>query len=421
MTSTANAQKLTHYPSFVCFWLARVFNSFSFNIISVAVGWQIYDLTGSAFNLGLIGLIQFIPALVFALPAGHVADQFHRRKVMVFCLCFEWLGLGLLAALSFSGYITQGWILLLIGLISVFRTFESPASQSIVPALVPQSILPRALAVNGAGGQAASIIGPALGGFLYMLGASYVYAIAAGLTLITLLLLTRVNYTYQQPKRVPLNLNTLFSGVRFIRGHSVIFGVLSLDLFAVLLGGATALMPIFAKDILHTGPWGLGLLQSAPGVGALLMSLFLAHFSIRRHVGMVMFASVAVFGLATIVFGLSTSLPLSLGALFVLGAADMVSMVIRGTLVQLETPDTMRGRVNAVNSIFINTSNQLGEFESGMLAAAFGAVGATLIGGVGTLAVVGLWMVWFPSIRKRQQLVQESGAGDDQASSAVNA
>ncbi len=421
MTSTTHSEKLTHYPAFLCFWLARLFNSFSFNILSVAVGWQIYDITGSAFHLGLIGLIQFIPALVFALPAGHVADQYHRRKVMIFCICFEWLGLLSLSALSFSGQITQGWILLLIGLIGLFRTFESPASQSIVPALVPERILPRALAVNAAGGEAASIIGPALGGFLYLLGVSYVYAIAAGLTLIALLLVTQVKYVYQQPPRMPMNMKNLFSGVRFIRGHSIILGVLSLDLFAVLLGGATALMPIFAKDILHTGPWGLGLLQSAPGVGALLMSLVLARFTIERNVGMVMFSSVAAFGMATIIFGLSTSLLLSLSALFVLGAVDMVSMVIRGTLVQLETPDEMRGRVNSVYSIFVNTSNQLGEFESGMMAAAFGAVGATLIGGIGTLAVVGLWMFWFPDIRQRQRLVEQSKAHDSDTESVVHA
>lgn len=412
MTSPTGSPTLFQYPAFIRFWLARLFNRFSLSFVSVAVGWQIYDITGSALHLGLIGLIQFVPALVFALPAGHVADQYHRRKVIIFCLCFECLGLGLLALLGFSERISQAWILLLIGLISVFRTFQWPASQSMLPALVPQTLLPRALAISAAGGEAASIIGPALGGFLYILGPSYVYAIATGLSCIGLLLLRKVSYDHQPPKKMPLNVKSLFSSLRFIKGHPVIFGVLSLDLFAVLLGGASALMPIFARDILHTGPWGLGLLQAAPAVGALVMSLFLARHNVRRPVGMVMFAAVAAFGLATIVFGLSTSLPLSLVALFALGAADMISVVIRGTLVQIETPDAMRGRVNAVNSIFINTSNQLGEFESGMLAAAFGAVGATLIGGVGTLVIVGLWMLWFPSIRKRQLLVQPDGESE---------
>lgn len=407
MTNEHASLKLRHYPAFFHFWLSRVASGFAFQMVSVAVGWQIYDMTHSALNLGLIGLIQFVPAVLLALPAGHIADQFHRRNVVVVCQFFEWIALVALAGLSFAGWLNEAAILTFIGIISVFRTFENPSGRAIVPALVPEAILPRALAINGSGGQAASIIGPALGGFLYLLGPSYVYAITAVMTLTSVILMASLKYQYAPPKRVPMNMERLFSGVAFIRKEKIILGVLSLDLFAVLLGGATALLPIFARDILHTEAWGLGLLRAAPAVGALLMSFYLAKYTLNRRVGMVMFASVAGFGLATIIFALSANLWLSLAALFVLGALDMISMVIRSTLVQIETPDEMRGRVGAVNSIFINTSNQLGEFESGILAAAVGAVNAALIGGIGTIVVVGLWMVWFPSIRQREKLVRE--------------
>lgn len=398
-------QTLRDHPAFFRFWISRLSSAFGFQMLSVAVGWQIYDITGSALDLGLIGLAQFIPALVLAIPAGHIADQFNRRRVAVICQSGEWLFIALLAAGSLLNRLDESTILLLICIISVFRTVASPSSRSMVPALVPPAILPKALAINASGGQTASIAGPALGGLLYLAGPTCVYTTTAVLYLVSITMLARLNYQYTVPPRRPLSLSTLFGGITFIRSNPVLLGVLSLDLFAVLLGGATALLPMFARDILHTGPEGLGLLRSAPAVGALLMSLALAQFSLRRHVGMTMFAAVAGFGIATIVFALSTSLWLSLAALFLLGAFDMISMVIRSTLVQLETPDTMRGRVNAVNGIFINTSNQLGEFESGIAAALMGAVGATLFGGIGTLLVVGLWMWMFPQIRKRQQLV----------------
>jgi MFS family permease len=276
-----------------------------------------------------------------------------------------------------------------------------------LPALVPTHVLPRAMAANASAGQAAMIAGPALGGLLYVAGPATVYGVSGVLYLVALVLMSRLAYDHLPPRREPATLKTLFAGVHFIRHRPAVFGVISLDLFAVLLGGATALLPIFAKDILHTGPWGLGILRAAPAVGALLMSVWLARHALERRVGPIMFASVAGFGVATLVFALSTTLWLSVIALFALGAFDMVSMVIRGALVQLETPDDMRGRVSAVNAIFVNTSNQLGEFESGLLAAAVGAVNATLVGGIGTLLVVGLWIWWFPSLRRRQGLVSD--------------
>ncbi|GJL35273.1 MFS transporter [Enterobacter hormaechei] len=404
---SGNDGRLLQHRSFVSFWLARTSSSFGFQMLSIIVGWQIYSQTHSAFWLGMIGLVQFFPSVILALPAGHIADQFDRRRVVMFCQVLEWAAIALLAWLTWKGDASVGVILSLIFIISSAKTLESPAMISMLPALVPTSILPRATAANAVSGQAAQIVGPALGGFLYAAGAEVVYAVTAGLYLLSLILVLTLRYEQALPPRTPPTLSSLFAGVDFIRKRPDVLGVISLDLFAVLLGGATALLPIFAHDVLHTGPIGLGVLRSAPAVGALLMGFWLSHRALKRNVGMIMFMSVAGFGVATLVFALSSWMWLSLLALFALGGCDMVSMVIRGSLVQLDTPDEMRGRVNAVNSIFINTSNQLGEFESGMLAAWLGAVPAAAIGGIGTLVVVALWMKWFPNLRKRQRL--ESG------------
>lgn len=406
-TPAAATDSLLHHRAFVAFWFARIASSFGFQMLSVAVGWQIYAITGRALDLGLIGLVQFFPSVLLALPAGHVADQFERRRIVRLGLLVEWLAIVVLAALTLTHRIHEAGILALVFVIGVAKAFEFPALQSMVPALVPPAILPRAMAMNASAGQAAMIMGPALGGFLYVAGPGVVYTVAALLYLCAATLMGWLRYEQAPPRREPATLRTLFAGVHFIRARKDVLGVISLDLFAVLLGGATALLPIFARDILHTGPWGLGLLRASPAVGALLMSLWLAHHTLQRRVGLTMFAAVAGFGVATLVFALSTSLWLSMLALFALGAFDMVSMVIRGALVQLDTPDAMRGRVSAVNAIFINTSNQLGEFESGVAAAWLGAVNATLLGGIGTLLVVGLWMAMFPTLRRRQRLHAE--------------
>lgn len=411
-----SADSLLHHRAYVAFWCARTASSFGFQMLSVAVGWQIYAMTGRAFDLGLIGLVQFFPSVLLALPAGHLADQLDRRRIVLIGQIVEWVAIVLLATLTLLHAINEVGILLLIFTISVAKAFESPSMQSMVPALVPPSLLPRAMAVNGSAMQAAMIMGPALGGFLYVAGPGVVYSVSAVLYLIAAAMVAQLHYEQAPPKREPATLKTLFAGVHFIRERKDVLGVISLDLFAVLLGGATALLPIFAKDVLHTGPWGLGLLRAAPAVGALLMSFWLARNSMERRVGMTMFACVAGFGVATLVFALSKVIWLSLLALFALGAFDMVSMVIRGSLVQLDTPDAMRGRVSAVNAIFINTSNQLGEFESGMLAAWLGAVGSAVVGGIGTLVVVGLWMWMFPGLRRRQRLHMEQATRNQEAS-----
>ncbi|MEN4977249.1 MFS transporter [Erwinia billingiae] len=403
-SAPARADSLFQHRSFVAFWLARTTSSFGFQMLSIAVGWQIYSITGRAWDLGLIGLVQFLPAVLLALPAGHVADQFDRRRVVLFGQLTEWIAIAVLAGLTLAHETDEVIILGLVFIISVARTLEAPSLQSMLPALVPPAMLARATAANGASMQTASMLGPALGGFLYVAGPGVVYLTAGLLYLISIVMVSRLRYEHAPPKRTPATFESVFAGVRFIRNRPDVLGVISLDLFAVLLGGATALLPIFAKDILHTGPWGLGLLRGAPAVGGLLVGFWLSRRTLERNVGMTMFAAVAGFGVATLIFALSKELWLSILALFALGGFDMVSVVIRGSLVQLDTPDEMRGRVSAVNSIFINTSNQLGEFESGMLAAWLGAAPAAAVGGIGTLIVVGLWMVWFPGLRRRQRL-----------------
>ena len=406
-TTPNSAQSLLQHPGFMELWFSRLCSMFAFQMVSVAVGWQIYDITHRALDLGLIGLVQFIPSLVLALPAGHLADRHDRRRIVFVCQTIEWFAAGLLAVGTLFHWFGEDAILLVVFLGGCARAFEFPTMQALLPSMVPPALLSRAMAASSSASMTAMIVGPALGGFIYVAGADVVYGISSLLFLTAAILMWRLRLERPPQKREPATFRTLFAGIGFIRHRPVVLGAISLDLFAVLLGGATALLPVFARDILHTGPWGLGLLRAAPAVGALAMSLWLARYPLTRRVGHIMFYSVAGFGLATLVFAVSTSILLSLAALFTLGALDMISMVIRGALVQLETPDEMRGRVSAVNAIFINTSNQLGEFESGITAQWFGTVPSVVIGGIGTLIVVALWMHWFPALRERQQL--ESG------------
>lgn len=395
---------LLKHPGFLEYWCSRLFSMFAFQMVSVAVGWQIYDLTHRAFDLGVIGLVQFLPSFVLALPAGHVADLFERRRIVLVCQTVETLAALVLALGSLLHGFGEEAILAVVFVGGCARAFEFPTMSALLPSLVPTALLSRAMAAGSSASMSAMIIGPALGGFLYVAGAHAVYGAAGLLFAVAALLMWQLRTESPPQRREPPTLKSVFAGITYIRHRPVILGAISLDLFAVLLGGATALLPVFARDILHTGPWGLGLLRAAPAVGALAMSLWLARRPLTRRVGYTMFYSVAGFGLATLVFALSTSFLLSLAALLALGALDMISMVIRAALVQLETPDEMRGRVSAVNAIFINTSNQLGEFESGITAQWWGAVPATVVGGLGTLLVVALWMGWFPELRRRERL-----------------
>ncbi|HUJ17965.1 MAG TPA: MFS transporter [Nitrospirota bacterium] len=394
---------LRHRP-FVLFWFARVATMVAFQMQAVAVGWQIYALTGSALYLGLVGLAQFLPMFLLTLAVGHVADRYDRRTIARVCQFTEGLAAFALAWGSAAGWQSKESILAIMFVVGAVHAFEGPTMQSLLPGLVTAQLLPRALAWSASAMQTATIVGPALGGLLYTVGPTEVYAAAGILFLAASVFLGLIRAGRAPALHEPASIKSVFAGIAFIRSRPEVLGAISLDLFAVLLGGATALLPIYARDILMTGPWGLGLLRSAPAVGALAMSLFLARYPLKRRVGRTMFNAVAVFGVATIVFALSTSFVLSLVALAVLGAADVISVVIRHSLVQIETPDEMRGRVSAVNSLFIGTSNQLGEFESGITAAWFGAVFAVLIGGIGTIIVVALWMRFFPQLVRTDTL-----------------
>ena len=367
---------------------------------TVAVGWQLYTLTGSALDLGLVGLVQFVPTIVLTLVVGQVADRYDRRLVVIVCHVVQAAGAIALALGTIGGWLTRDGILAILALLGAARAFENPARAALVPGLVPVAEIPRAIASVTSAGQAARIAGPALGGLLYGLGAATVYIIVAALYLVGAALLAFVRDAHAAGARGPMTSASIFSGIDFIVRRPLLLGALSLDLFAVLLGGATALLPIYARDILGTGPWGLGLLRAAPAAGALAMSIVLANRPVERGAGPILFGAVFVFGAATIVFAISVDLATSLVALTVLGAADLLSVVIRHSLVQLRTPDERRGRVSAVHSLFTGTSNHLGEFESGLLAALFGAVSAVLIGGVGTIAVALLWMARFPELRR---------------------
>lgn len=395
---------LRAYPSFRYFFLSRVGTTVGSQMMMVILAWQMYDLTGSAYDLGLVGLFQFLPSLLLTLVVGQVADRFDRRHVIAWCIAGQMAAALLLVAGTLQGWLSREAILLVSVALGAAKAFQNPAQQALVPQLVPPDVLPRALATVASGTQAAIIVGPALGGFAYVAGAQAVYLLCGMLfaaAAVSMLLIR----TQQPPRsREPVTLESLFAGITFIWQRKEVLGAISLDLFAVLLGGAVALLPVFAKDILHVGPWGLGLLRSAPAVGALLMSIALAQRPIMRNAGKIMFGSVALYGVATLVFALSTSFLLSLLALALTGVFDMVSVVIRQSLVQLDTPNEMRGRVSAVNSVFIGASNQLGEFESGVTAAWFGAVPSVVIGGLGTLAVVAVWIRLFPSLARRDQL-----------------
>jgi MFS family permease len=394
------------HRSFFRFFLARIAITTATQMMMVVIAWQMYDLTHSAYDLGLVGLMQFLPSLALMLMTGHVVDRFDRRYVLAWCMTAQLLVALLLIAGTLQGWLSRDTIFIASLALGAVRAFQMPTQQALGPLLVPASILPRALAMSASGMQAAIIVGPALGGFIYAAGAEAVYMVSALLLAVSIAFITAIHLDHAPTAREPVSLKTVFAGIHFIWHRKEVLGAISLDLFAVLLGGAVALLPIYAREILHVGPWGLGLLRSAPATGALLMSLYLAHRPIERKAGKVMFGSVAIYGFATLVFGVSTSFVVSMLSLAVSGAFDMVSVVIRSSLVQLDTPNEMRGRVSAVNSIFIGASNQLGEFESGVTAGWFGAVPSVLIGGIGTLLVVAAWMKIFPSLAKREKLAQ---------------
>ena len=402
----ASTGALLTQRSFLLFLLSRSLSRFSSQIGAVAIGWQIYELTGSALDLGMVGLVQFLPTALLVFVAGHAADRYERRRVMQACQLVEALTALFLSWGSYAGWLTEVHIFIATAVLGTAGAFESPATAALLPLIAPAGSLQRATALSSGSAQIATITGPALGGLAYAVSPALAYGVMMLFWLFGMAFAgaIRLAQSAEPEAKEQATSDDLFAGVRFIRGNPAILGTISLDLFAVLFGGVTALLPIYARDILQTGPLGLGILRAAPAVGALLMTAMLARHAISRRVGMRMFQAVIIFGVATLVFAISHWMWLSLLALAILGAADTVSVVIRFSLVQLATPNEMRGRVGAVNFLFINASNQLGQFESGVTAALFGTIPAAVLGGVATVAVALLWMKLFPTLRAVEKL-----------------
>jgi MFS family permease len=411
----AGRAAFTH-AGFTLFQVARFMLVAAIEMQAVAVGWQIYEITKRPLDLGLVGLAQFLPAILLFPVSGHASDRFDRRKVLSVCYAGFAVCFAILLVLSRRAVHTVLPIYVVLVILGVVRSFNGTASRSILPLLVPEEHFPNAVAWNATTFQAATILGPSFGGILYAAfhGPSAVYLSATVVAVGGLISTFKIKTEGKARPREPMTFKTAFAGLHFIWRQKLILGAISLDLFAVLLGGAVALLPVYAKEILLTGPWGLGLLRSAPGVGAAIMAVIVAHRPIRGKSGIVLMWSVASFGVCTIIFGLSRSLVLSLVALFLLGASDMISVIIRATLTQLRTPDEMRGRVTAVDMIFIGTSNEFGQFESGVTAQWFGTVPAVVLGGIGTLLVIGIWAFLFPELRRAGELTAGPEAAEEE-------
>ncbi|MFZ3217743.1 MAG: MFS transporter [Candidatus Acidiferrales bacterium] len=402
------------HPAFVLYELARFFTVVAMEMLSVAVGWQIYEITHRTLDLGYVGLAQFLPGILLFLVSGHAADRFNRRKLLMVCYAAFGVCAALLLAISLQHTRHIGPIYAVLVLLGVVRSLNGPVSRALLPQLVSEEHFQNAVAWHSTLFQVGTILGPSVGGLIYALfrGPAAVYATALACYITAVVCTTRIHFRAKARVREPINLKTVLAGIAYIWKQKVVLGSISLDLFAVLLGGAVALLPAYAQEILHIGPWGLGMLRSAPAVGAGAMAILLAYRPLRRRVGSTMLWCVAAFGIFTIVFGISRSLWVSLAALALTGAADMVSVVIRVTLVQVTTPDHMRGRVNAVDMIFIGASNELGQFESGLTAQLFGTVPSVILGGIGTLAVTALWAWWFPALRRADSLSAYAESAD---------
>ena len=399
-TPASGSPSLARHRPFVLFWMARLASTMGYQMLAVAIGWQVYELTDSAFDLGLVGLIQFVPAVVLTLLIGHAADRYDRRLIVRTAQGVYALAAVMITAALLAGVLTRDLLFGAVFLIGCARAFELPTAHSLVPALAPAPMIARAVAAWTSANQVAVICGPALGGLIYTISPTLVSALCLVFFTASITLITLVHAKGPAANREPPNFASVLAGFEYIRTRRRLLGVITLDLFVVLLGGVTALLPIYARDILSVGPIGLGLLRSAPAAGALITSIVLSRHPVERHIGRKMFAVVAIYGVATIMFAVSKSFPLSLLVLAMLGASDAVSIVIRFSLVQIETPDDKRGRVSAINYLFVGSSNTLGEFESGTVAAWLGAVPSVLIGGFGSLLIAGIWMLLFPDLRR---------------------
>ena len=405
--SLSESRVAFQYPSFRFYQAGRFLAVGASEMQSVAVGWQVYEITKRPLDLGLVGLAQFLPGIILFLVAGHTADRIPRKRIIIVCNA----GFAICSALLFTftalGMKSVQPIYAVLTLIGVLRAFNGPASQAFLPLLVPEEHFPNAIAWGSTFFQAATIVGPTVGGILYGWSgdAKIVYGLAVLSMLCALVSFANVKVRNLQRPRGTASLSTVLDGFRFLWKTKLVLGAISLDLFAVLLGGAVALLPVYAREILLVGPWGLGIMRAAPGVGAITMAIAVAHWPLRKNAGATMLWCVAGFGAFTVVFGLSRNLFLSLAALVLIGATDMVSVIVRATMVQLATPDEMRGRVSAVNMLFIGASNEFGQFESGITAHWFGTVPAVVMGGIGTLLIVTLWSWWFPELRRVDELV----------------
>ena len=407
----ASTRALLRQRDFVIFWSTRFISTLGVQIQAVALGWQVYALARmtesvgkSAFLVSMIGLAQFVPLLLLTLTAGETADRHDRRTIVGVTLLIDAISTSVLCVLAVRGE-TALWPIFAVAVaFGASRAFLSPASSAMGPMLVPRHLLPRAIAWNALSWQSASILGPALGGLLLMISPAAAFGAALGLYLLSVLLVTQIRAATKPQTQAGSRKELILEGLAYVWRNKIVFGSISLDLFAVILGGATALLPVFARDVLHVGSEGFGLLRASPAIGATIVAVYLASNPIRRHAGRIMFLGVAVFGAATVVFGLSKLMWLSITALVVLGAADMLSVYVRQTLVQLATPDAMRGRVAAVSGVFISASNELGEAESGSVAWLLGPVGAAVFGGIGAMVVTGVWAGLFPALRKADRL-----------------
>ncbi|MDE1993258.1 MAG: MFS transporter [Rhizobiaceae bacterium] len=402
MSLAANGDRFAafRHVAYTYFFFARFLVGFATQVVSVSVGWQMYDHTGNALYLGAIGLVQFLPSLLLILVTGTVADRYNRRMIAAVCAAVGMVCAATLLFMTVTGTFQPGWVFVTLAVFGVSRAFQTPATQSLAPNLIPPEDLSNAVTWNSMSWDAAAILGPVAGGLLYGLSPNASYSVAVLFFAAGALLTYMIPKPQQARTQQSKSWGEILAGFRFIWSEKVVLGAISLDLFAVLLGGAVALMPIFARDILVLGPWGLGLLRAAPSFGAIGMAMFLATFPLRHKVGVCMFIGVGCFGLGTLAFGVSHTAWLSIVALSIMGASDMISVYVRETLIVLWTPDHVRGRVNAVNMVFVGASNELGEFRAGTMAHTFGAIPAVVIGGIGTLAVAIIWAAGFPQLRK---------------------
>jgi MFS family permease len=404
VSAPADRYAAFRYPAFTCYWIQRLLNTLAVQIVSVAVGWQIYDLTRDPFDLGLIGLTQFLPALLLVLVTGAAADMFGRRVIMGLSQIVETICTAVLLFLTMQGLNSATPVFILLIGLGIARAFVGPASSSLIVSLVPEKDFANAISWATSCWQIGSISGPVFGGLLYGISPEAAYGTAVVCLIIAAIFTFMIPKPESRPKLGGGALENILGGFRYVWNQKVVFGAISLDMFAVFLGGAFALLPVFARDILETGPWGLGLLRAAPGIGAILTGLWLAGHPIKDHAGIIMFAGVALFGVFVTLFGLSEYVWLSVLALGFLGAADMFSVYVREILIQLWTPDAVRGRVNAINGVFIGASNELGEFRAGTMAAWIGPVPAVVFGGIGSVAVAAIWAWQFPALRKTKSL-----------------